>query len=202
MSADAGTVADACATLDDGQRADVDAGADLRILSDHRTWMDGCRRQRPHARRPPLAEPGEIKVRVGRDDGRTAGPSHLGRSWRHDDAGGLCRGELRLIARVGQEGDGLAVRRFQRADPAHPQLAVTKKIAAQSGGDFMERDADHFCEFSVSITRLVMSTRGLKKMASWKIRSNFSLSKICLTTRLERSWMFCSSSFLRRFRSS
>jgi hypothetical protein len=55
---------------------------------------------------------------------------------------------------------------------------------------------------SALITLSVMSTFGLQNTASCRMRSYFSVSKICLMTRLVRSTTVASSSFLRWLRSS
>ena len=100
--------------------------------------MDAGGSTRAYARRPPLGEPREIEVRIGRDDGGAAGRSDLGKSRSHDHAGRCAAGQLRLVARIGQKAQRARIGRFQRADARDLGFRRTMKIAAQ-GGDHISQ---------------------------------------------------------------
>jgi hypothetical protein len=85
---------------------------------------------------PPLREACEVEIGVGRDDRGATGGSGVSQARRHDHAGRAGAGELRLVARIGEEGDADRIRLLQRRDPLDTQFAVTKKIAAQGGDQF------------------------------------------------------------------
>ena len=140
VRADAGPVTDDGAGLDDGQRADGHIPPERRLRRHDGAGMHAHVGRRAGAGGPPLREAGEVQIRVGRDDGGTPRRSSLGLGRRHDDAGGPRGGELRLVARVGEETDAVAVRLVQRRDAADARFGPTKQIAAQGGDQLSERD--------------------------------------------------------------
>ena len=98
---------------------------------------------------------------------------------------------------------------LERADAVDAERRVADQLAAELRRRSRRSANSHgtvTCRrpaaFSALITLSVMSTRGPAKTASCRIRSYFSVSKICLMTRLARSTTAASSSFLRWFRSS
>ena len=91
------------ASTDIAQRTDTGTGMDAGAGLNHRAGMNAGWRRLARARRPPLAEAGEVEVGVVADDDRAtaAGGRLLGR--RDDHASGLGAGQLRRITRIGQK---------------------------------------------------------------------------------------------------
>src|SRR6185295_18909569 len=164
----------------------------------------------PRALGPPLRQASEIEIRIGGDDRRAARGGGVAERRRDDDARGLRRRQLLRILGIGEKRDRRRRRRLERIDGVDPRLGIADQFAAEPLDDVAKLDFAHraasylppLCALSALITLSVMSTFGLQKTASCRMRSYFSASKICLMTRFVRSTTVASSSFLRWLRSS
>ena len=189
-------VADRRACLDDRERADRDAPAST--VAPASTTALGCTPAGTGARvraRPPLREPREVEVRVGRDDRRAARQRRVALS-----AGATMTQPACVVASCARY-VGLARKRERRRRRGVERCRcasigsarIADQLAAERGDDVGERASPHRlptcapCALSALITFSVMSTRGPAKTASCRIRSYFSVSKICLMTLLARS---------------
>jgi hypothetical protein len=120
---------------------------DGRVGRDHRLGIDDrarvCTRRgrTAQARCPPLGEPGEVKVGVGRDDRGATRRRRVAKRRRHDHAGCLRAGQLRLVAGVGDEGDGVTRSAFERADALDDQATVADEFAAELPGEVTQSDS-------------------------------------------------------------
>ena len=147
-----------------------------------------------------------VGVRITRDNARTG--KTIGGIRRQNHRSGLATLQLRFVFTIGEKTDVSRPRTRQGGHPGNACLRVPMHIAAQAGGDFGERPrlrarCRHYLPSDKALmTRSVISRRGLTHTTSCRIRSNLSLSAICLMARLARSITAAFSSFWRRLRSS